>query len=110
MRPKRLVRALASLHASSSLRRRPLSRRARRAHARASEAGADDVPHARVLTARVRVLELGAHEPDARGERERGLHVGRRAEEAEVCAGPALRVRERVLAGEQRQKRGFARL
>jgi hypothetical protein len=68
---------------------------------RAAEAGADGVPHARVLTARERILELGARGPDARGELERGLRVARWAEEAEVRAGPALRVRERVLAGER---------
>jgi hypothetical protein len=63
-----------------------------------------------VLTAQERVLELGAREPGVRGERERGLRGARRAEEAELPAGPALRVRERVLAGEQRQERGFTRV
>jgi hypothetical protein len=58
-----------------------------------------------------RVLELGAREPDACvGERERGLRVARRAEEAEVRAGPALHVRERMLAGEQREERRFAQV
>jgi hypothetical protein len=77
------------------------------ADARAAEAGVDDVPHARVLTSRECILKLGARGPDARGERGRGLRVARRAEETDVRAGPALRVRERVLASEQRQERGF---
>jgi hypothetical protein len=65
------------------------------ADGRAAEAGADGVPRARVFTARKRILELGARE----AARRRG-----------VRAGPALRVRKRVLAGEQQQEREFARV
>jgi hypothetical protein len=115
MRPTRPVRALAgwSMHAlnvSPPLRRRPRPRRA----PRPTHALPRPVPTAcHTLVCSPRGSTSSSSElarPTRAASASADCMLRGAPKEAKVRARPALRVRERMLAGERRQERGFARV